>query len=331
MAASAFSGSLGIWVTVALAFGAVFVLAYMVGGVGMRVRRDRDLARRMAGGARAPGPSDPASEVAAAWMPASLVSAGSRVASAGGFTAALDVWLDRAGLPLRAGEFVAITAAAGIGGAVVAGIFLRNLIFMLALAALATIVPGALVSVAALRRRTRMHDQLADILMILASSLRAGHSFLQALDMVSKEVGEPSATEFSRLVAEIRLGRPVDEAMVAMAERVGSNDLKWAVLAVNIQREVGGNLAEVLDTVAETVRERDWIRRQVDVLAAEGKMSIGVLLFLPFAIGTYISVVNPGYLGLLFTRALGVAMVVVASLLMVGGFFWMRKIVKIDV
>ena len=100
------------------------------------------------------------------------------------------------------------------------------------------------------KRQQALIDQLADTLSILATSLRAGYSFLQALDTVSKEIGEPSASEFQRVVAEIRLGRPIDDALVAMAHRVHSDDLRWAVIAINVQRQVGGNLAEVLDIVS---------------------------------------------------------------------------------
>ena len=106
------------------------------------------------------------------------------------------------------------------------------------------------------RRAEKLRDQLPDVLTIMASSLRAGHSFMQSLDTVAKEIAQPAATEFQRVVSEIRLGRPTDDALEALAERVGSPDFRWAVLAVNIQREVGGNLAEILDNVADTLRER---------------------------------------------------------------------------
>jgi tight adherence protein B len=181
------------------------------------------------------------------------------------------------------------------------------------------------------KRQQKMIDQLADTLSILASSLRAGYSFLQALDTVSKEIGEPSASEFSRVVAEIRLGRPIDESLMAMAERVGSNDLKWAVIAVNIQRQVGGNLAEVLDIVANTVRERGYIQRQIRVLSAEGRLSIYILVALPFLIGIYMSVVNPVYIRLLFTTTIGTLLLIIGGALMAVGVFWMTRIVKIDV
>ena len=116
-----------------------------------------------------------------------------------------------------------------------------------------------------------------------------------------------------------------------MAERIGSEDLTWAVLAINIQREVGGNLAEILDTLAEVVRDRNTIRRQVGVLSAEGRLSMWILAALPILIGLYMAKVNPDYIGLLFTTQVGLVMVVVASCLMVLGVLWMRKVVRIRV
>ncbi len=127
------------------------------------------------------------------------------------------------------------------------------------------------------------------------------------------------------------MGRPTDDALEALSERVGSGDFKWAVLAVNIQREVGGNLAEILDNVADTLRERAQMRRQIRVLTAEGRLSAWVLTLMPLAIGAYMFIVNPEYIGLLFTTKLGLIMVFGASILLVAGVLWMRKIVDIDV
>jgi tight adherence protein B len=172
---------------------------------------------------------------------------------------------------------------------------------------------------------------LPDILSILASSLRAGHSFLQGLDAVGREIGGPGGEEFGRLTAEIRLGKTVDTALIDLAERIGSDDFRWAVLAVTVQREVGGNLAEVLDTVADTMRERDQIRRQVEVLSAEGRLSLYILAGLPIVIGLYLALVNPEYISLLFSTQLGLVMIVTATCLEILGVYWMRKVVKIDV
>jgi tight adherence protein B len=210
-------------------------------------------------------------------------------------------------------------------------VLLQNFFATLLIGAVGAAVPFVWLSIVVKRRMSKLHGQLADILMILANALRAGHSFMQALDLVAQEIGEPAAEEFGRLVAEVRLGRPVEESLAALAERIGSEDFKWALLAVNIQREVGGNLAEVLDTVSETIRERDAIRRQIDVLTAEGRLSVWILTGLPIGIALYMSWVSPEYIGLLFNTGLGMMMLIVAACMLGVGIFWMKKVVKIDV
>ena len=265
------------------------------------------------------------------WVPESLVSAAERVATAGGFTGNLERKLERAGAPVRVGEFMVASALAALTGAIVAMTLLPNVLFSLLMAGVAASGPSIVLAIAVKRRSDKLHGQLADVLMILASSLRAGHSFMQALDMVAKEIGEPASHEFARVVAETRLGRPVNEAMDALADRIGSEDFKWALLAVNIQREVGGNLAEILDTVSETMRDRDTIRRQIGVLTAEGRLSIAILTGLPIVVALYMTKVNPEYIGLLFSTKLGLLMTVTACSLLSVGVVWMRKVVKIDV
>ena len=173
---------------------------------------------------------------------------------------------------------------------------------------LAGLGPTVVLKLALGRRAEKLREQLPDVLTIMASSLRAGHSFLQALDTTAKEIAQPAATEFQRVVAEIRLGRSAEDALGALAERVGSADFKWAVLAVNIQREVGGNLAEILDNVADTLRERATMRRQIRVLTSEGRLSAWVLALMPFAIALYMFVVNRDYIMLLFTTKTGLMM-----------------------
>ena len=331
-AAASLSGAGGLALVLALSFGTILLLAWMMLGAGARIRRERDLVRRMTMSSGSdPEEEEEAEARSAVWMPEFFVKAGGRFASAGGFGAGIEAKLERAGVPVKAGEFVAGTGVAIFLGALVGLVVLQNMLFVVVLAVAAGLIPTVLLRISTNKRSTKLHDQMADILMILASSLRAGHSFFQALDMVSKEIGEPGASEFGRVVSEVRLGRPVDEAMNSLAERIGSDDLRWAVLAVNVQREVGGNLAEILDTVAETVRERDAVRRQIRVLSAEGRLSISILTALPFLVGLYIAKVNPGYLNLLFSTRVGLVMVGTAACLMTLGIMWMRKVVRIDV
>jgi tight adherence protein B len=312
-------------------FLATFLLALAAGAWTVRTRAIREFASRVR--ITQVGPDLPEHSVKSmmGWVPDALVHAAEAMAHSAGFTANLEKKLERAGAPIRVGEFVVGSALAALGGAIVAMSLLPIVLFSLLMAGVAAWVPSIALAIAARRRTDKLHGQLADVLTILASSLRAGHSFMQALDMVAKEIGEPAAHEFGRVVAETRLGRPINEAMDALAERIGSEDFRWALLAVNIQREVGGNLAEILDTVADTMRERDTIRRQIGVLTAEGRLSIAILTGLPIGLALYMAKVNPSYIGLLFSTKLGVLMTFTGCCLLVVGVMWMRKVVKIDV
>jgi len=310
-------------------FAGTFLVGVMLLSIREKGRRQQSITRLILGrrGRRAAEEAKAETQ----WMPSGLVQAGQRLASGAGFSVRLDEKLEQAGLPMRAGEFVALTAVCAVLGGVFSTILLPNIVFVLFLAALAALIPYGWLPRARGKRQKAMSEQLGDVLSILASSVRAGHSFLQALDQVAKEISDPSATEFQRVVSEIRLGRGVDDAMVAMADRIESEDLRWAVMAVNIQREVGGNLAEVLDIVATTVRERAYIMRQVKVLSAEGRFSIAILSALPFLLFLYLLVVNPDYVGLLFSTTVGRILLIAGSTLMGLGIFVMTRIVKIDV
>jgi len=315
------------WLTLVLgaAFVAAFLLAVLLLSMRAKGRQRRSMSQLMLGR----GKKDAAVETS--WMPAGLAGAGERFAEAGGFSNRLDAKLEQAGLPMKAGEFVAFTAVCAVAGGVLGAFLLANIIIVLILAFGAGLIPFAWLVRARGQRQKKMAEQLADVLSILASSLRAGHSFLQALDQVANEIKDPSAAEFHRVVSEIRLGRSVDDAMIEMADRIGSEDMRWAVMAVNIQRQVGGNLAEVLDIVATTVRERAYIHRQVKVLSAEGRISIGILAALPFGIFFYLVLVNPEYIKPLFTTTMGQIMLIVGGALMAAGIFVMTRIVRIDV
>jgi tight adherence protein B len=329
VSAALFGSDASLLVVLAASFGAVFLVSTFLVGTRARARHDQKLALRLGRRAKRSEEVEPASSTA--YVPEALASAGRRFAVATGFSARLDEKLDRAGMPIMAGEFVALTVVAALVGGVVAAIFLLNVIFVLLIAAVSGLIPYYMLRRAEKKRKRALIEQLADTMAILASSMRAGYSFLQALDTVSKEIGEPSATEFQRVVAEIRLGRPIDEALTAMAIRVQSDDLKWAVIAINVQRQVGGNLAEVLDIVANTVRERAYIRRQVQVLSAEGRLSVVILAGIPFFLFLYISIVNPGYINPLFTTTMGLALLIGGGFFLGLGIYIMTRIIKIDV
>jgi tight adherence protein B len=328
-----FSSEAMLAVVVGLVTLAAFALGWLLLGTAARVKADRDMAARMAAIGR-PVPQQTASGVGkpgTGWIPESVSAFGERFATAQGFGEKLDAQLEAAGVNLRSGEFVVATVGAALLGAVLGAAILQNVVLAGVIGLVGAAVPTLALRMALGRRADKMREQLPDVLTIMASSLRAGHSFLQALDTVAREIPAPANVEFQRLVAEIRLGRPAEDALEALADRVGSSDFRWAVLAVNIQREVGGNLAEILDNVSDTLRERATMRRQIRVLTAEGRLSAWVLAILPVAIGVYMFAVNPEYISLLFTTQVGLFMTGVAGVLMVLGILWMRKIVDIDV
>jgi tight adherence protein B len=163
----------------------------------------------------------------------------------------------------------------------------------------------------------------------MAGSLSAGYSVPQALDTVARESTGPIAEELERALLQARVGVPLEDALEQIAERMRSVDFSWIVMAIRVQREVGGNLAEVLKNVAETLRERDRIRRQVQVLSAEGRLSAWVLGALPVAFAIYLILVRPEYIGLLVTSPLGLLMLVGTLILFVIGVFWLTRIVKV--
>jgi tight adherence protein B len=328
-----FSSQAMLAVVVALVGLAAFAMGWLLLGTAARVKADREMAARMAAIGR-PVPQSTASAVdrpGTGWIPESVSSFGERFATSQGFGEKLDAQLEAAGISLRSGEFVVATVGAGLLAAVLAAAMLQNVLLAAVIGLVGALVPTIVLRTALSRRADKMREQLPDVLTIMASSLRAGHSFLQALDTTAREISAPANVEFQRLVAEIRLGRPAEDALEALADRVGSPDFRWAVLAVNIQREVGGNLAEILDNVSDTLRERAQMRRQVRVLTAEGRLSAWVLAILPFAIALYMFAVNPKYISLLFTKQIGLVMLGVGGVLMVLGILWMRKIVDIDV
>jgi tight adherence protein B len=239
--------------------------------------------------------------------------------------------LEQANLSLRPAEAIFFYA---VGIVVVAAAFLAlagNAFGALIGTLLAALVPPGVLNFLAGRRRRQFHALLPDTLQLLASTLRAGFSLMQGVEAVSTEVSEPVGRELRRVVTEARLGRPLEEALEGIALRMDSDDFGWAVMAIRIQREVGGNLAELLVTVADTMVERERLRRDVNALTAEGRISAIVLGLLPVGIGLFIMGANPGYLDPLFDETMGRAMLIGAGILMGVGFFWMKKTIEVEI
>jgi tight adherence protein B len=252
------------------------------------------------------------------------------LAGGGGALQSLDAKLDAADLKLSAQEAV-LFSAGGLLVIAVLGLLLGGPLVALAFLLVGALLPFALLNQLGSRRRKAFTAQLPDTLQLLASSLRAGYSLLQGLDAVAQEVEDPGGRELRRVVLETRLGRDMELSLEDLATRMQSKDFDWVVMAIRIQREVGGNLAELLTNVAETMISRERLRREVSALTAEGRLSAIIVGALPLVIGGAITVLNPGYIDGLFTTSIGRIMLLGATVLMLFGFFWMKKTIEIDV
>ena len=239
--------------------------------------------------------------------------------------------LERANLPLRAAEALFFYLVAAILIGVLGGLLFGAVAGGIVVLVLALAIPPGIVVFLAYKRRAEFQSQLPDLLSLLASTLRSGYSLMQGVEAAAQEVIEPTKRELQRVVTEARLGMPLEEALHNVSSRMNSRDFEWTVMAIAIQREVGGNLAELLDTVADTMRARDRLRRDIQSLTAEGRVSAIVLGVLPVAIGFMIYALNPDYIEGLFEETVGWIMVLGAAGLMLGGFFWMYKIIDIEV
>jgi len=237
--------------------------------------------------------------------------------------------LTRADLPLRGEEFMAFTVI-GLGGVLLSVlIFTGSLLTVLSAMVVMLPAPYVFISRARQKRLQLFNSQISDALVIIANSLRSGFSFLQAMDLVRREMPDPIAKEFGRAFQEINLGTPTEQALTNMAERVDSDDLDMVITAVLIQRQVGGNLAEVLDKIAHTIKERIRIKGEIKTLTAQGRISGIVIGLMPVALCLFLYVSNPEYISLLFNNQVGLIMVGAALIAQGVGFFAIRRIVDI--
>ena len=239
--------------------------------------------------------------------------------------------LEAAGLNMRVAEFVLISLGSSFIPPLLVLIATRNLVLTVVVVLLGVAGPFLYLSVRAARRQAKFEEQLPSTLQLLSGALQAGHSLQQAVDTVVHEAGDPIASEFQRVLTEARLGRPLEEALEAMAKRTRSVDFDWTVMAIRLQRQVGGNLAEVLSTVAQTIRDRYTLKRQIKALSAEGRLSSIILSVLPVLLFAGLLILNPLFLRPLFTTTMGLMMMGGSVVLMIFGVFWLKKITEIKV
>lgn len=236
--------------------------------------------------------------------------------------------LERAGVSLRPGEFFVMATSAALAAAAI-GIVFFNALVALALAAVVALFIPMWLSSRARERSSLFNEQLGDTLQLLAASLRAGYGLLQAVDAVAEEAPAPTSEEFARIKIETHLGRDMNDALRAAAARVDSEDFRWVAEAIEIHREIGGDLAEILDAVNETIRDRNRIRRRIKSLSAEGRISAIILSVIPIALAIIITFINPRYIGELPQTGAGQVLIVVGIVAWVIAVFWMRRIVRL--
>ena len=318
----------------AAVFAALFVAALALFGGIARSGKGRDLATRI----EKYGPAHQAKATAVQKVsadPAKLggvaVSVANRLMPSGTHDR-LSKRLSLAGLTRQPGEWAVFGGCTGLAVAailslvtsyvvigIIGGVLIGWLIMRLAL------------SLLILRRRATFADQLADVLQLIASSLKSGFSLAQALDAAVRYDNQPAAGEFSRALAEARIGANLEDALEAIATRMDSDDLRWAVMAIRIQQGTGGNLAEVLLTIVATIRERGFLRRQIRSLSAEGRLTAYVLIALPILMAVLLFVISPQYMHPLYSTHGGLLLLTLAAALVVIGTVIMRRMIKVEV
>ncbi len=257
-----------------------------------------------------------------------------------GFTQGIKTRITRADAKLRVSEYMAIQVMAAVGvGAAVYFLLGRNTVFAVLGAIFGLFIPRIYLSVSAKRRLRAFENQLSDTLNLWVNALRSGYSVLQAMEAIATELPPPVSVEFERVVQEVRLGISVPQALLNMLRRVPSEDLDLVITAVNIQREVGGNLAEVLDSISFTIRERVRIKGESRTLTAQGRLSGWIISLLPIGLALVLMLINPSYMSQLFANAppfifgipCGWIVIGVGLVMMAIGFVIIQKIVNIEV
>jgi len=236
--------------------------------------------------------------------------------------------LERADLPLRTVEFAYLIVGCGFALALFAAVSGRPSLQILIALAVGGAIPYFFVSLKAKKRMNAFDDQLPDLLVTLAASLKAGHSFKQGIQTIVDEGHEPASKELGRVITDTRLGRPMDEALAETAERIGSKNFSFVITAVTIQRQVGGSLAGLFDMVADTVRQRQQFARKIKGLTAMGRASAYVLVGLPFFIAAALTLLNPSYMAPLYSTSTGHTLIIGGLVMMAFGSLILKKLVS---
>lgn len=243
----------------------------------------------------------------------------------------LDRLLVQSGMQLSVAGFIGYTGMAVLGGVAIASLFNFTMLAVIACAFFAGALPFFFILSSRRKRLEKFELQLPEAIDLIARALKAGHAFSSALNMVAEEGPEPIAEEFRTTFEEVNYGIALQDALMSLSTRIPSTDLRYFVIAVLIQRESGGNLAELLENISSLIRARLKLLGTIRVLSAEGRLSAWILTCLPFALALVIHLVNPGFLSVLFTDPVGPMLIGAALTLMVIGIYIMSRIIKIRV
>jgi tight adherence protein B len=248
-----------------------------------------------------------------------------------GLGADLATQLARADLKITVGEFLAVTVILVVAAGGLAYVLTRDIVVVAGVCLLGFLAPRLYVGLLRNRRLQAFNDQLADTINLMVNGIRAGYSILQAMEAISREMGPPIAVEFERVVREVQLGLSLERALGNMMRRVPSADLDLMITAISVQREVGGNLAEVLDSISYTIRERVRIKGDIRALTAYGRGAGNLLTAVPIILTVVIYLINREFMSLLFVHPCGWIMMGMAVIGIVAGYLIIRKIVDIEV
>lgn len=289
-------------------------------------RRSDELIEERLGVGRAPDRSETQREKSAP-----LTDALDRTLAERGIGGNLATQLARADLKLTVGEFVGLTVIVIVMAGSLSYAWKRDVLITAVAVLLGFFAPRTYVALRRGRRLRAFNDQLGDTINLMVNSIRAGYSIMQAMRAVSDEMGPPASVEYGRVVQEVQLGIPLEEALQHMLRRVPSDDLDMMITAINVQREVGGNLAEVLESISYTIRERVRIKGEIRALTAQSRVSGYMVAIVPVALAGVIYLINPEFMGLLFQHTCGHIMIGTAVVGVAAGFFVISKIVDIEV
>jgi tight adherence protein B len=243
----------------------------------------------------------------------------------------LQEYVMQSGLTLKPAKLLMISAVLGLASYLGAGYFLPHLYYSVPIGIVAALLPIAYVAFMRRRRLRRFEEHFPEALDLLGRAVRAGHAFTTGLEMISKECPEPLAGEFRTAFEEQNFGLPLRDALLNLSERIPLIDVRFFVTALLIQKETGGNLAEILDGLARVIRDRFRIYREVQVRTAQGRLTAGILIALPIAMLCILGTLNPKYVGVLFTDPMGPVVLVTAAIMQIIGSAILWKIIHFEV